>query len=172
MKKLLLGVAATALLTTGAIAADPVMAPETVYNSTTFDWDGFYLGLGISGTSWVPASPSYGYVDLIAGFNVTSGNMLFGGEGWISGYSDGAADSGYSGGIEGRIGYLMTPESLFYLSAGGMAFSGGAQYGQLGAGVEFAVTDNVSIDLQYKYDVWSSTIFNGHTVGISANWHF
>ena len=170
MKKLLLSVAATALFATGALAADLNATPAS-YDSATFDWDGFYIGLGVSGTSWVPASPSYGYIDVIAGFNATSGDMLFGAEAWISGYSDGTA-SGYSGGAEARIGYLVSPEALVYLSIGGTAFDAGAQYGQIGGGVEFAVTNDVTLDLEYKYAAWTNTAFNSHTVSASANWHF
>ncbi len=39
-------------------------------------------------------------------------------------------------------------------------------------GTEFAISDDVSIDLEYKYLGWSNTGNTGHSFGASANWHF
>ncbi len=172
MRKLLLGVAATALLSSGALAADlNVVVPET-FDTATFDWDGFYVGLGGTGAVFNPGGSSVGMIDIIAGVNVTSGNILFGGEAWVGGYLTSAAVTGVEGGLEGRLGYLVSPEALIYLSGGGQFFDAGGQYGTIGAGVEFAITDNVSLDLEYKYWGWSNTGFTGNSIGASANFHF
>ncbi len=174
MHKLLMGMGALALsasaVTSGAMAADPVLAPTPVYNSTTFDWDGFYAGFGVAGTVWDPPATSYGYLNAIAGFNVTSGDMLFGAEAWGGVYGAGAAMP--QGGAELRAGYLVSPDALVYLSGGFQLHDGSKWYGQVGAGVELAVSDDLSADLQYKYSGWSNTGFRGHTVAASLNWHF
>ncbi len=173
MRKLLITVAAFTLMITGAIAADPVITVEPAYvePSTGFDWDGFYMGVGISGTAYTPALTAI-TGDIIAGFNVTSANMLFGAEGWVGIHSDSSPSTAWGGGLEARVGALVTPDALLYVSGGGQFYDGGGQYGFVGAGAEFAVTNNVSIDLEYKYLGWSNTIYTGHSLGLSALWHF
>ncbi len=173
MRKLLLTIAASTLMATGALAADPVMTIEPAYieSSSGFDWDGFYMGIGILGASFTPAA-SLGQIDFIAGANFTNGDMLFGLEGWLGFARDNLAIDEWGGGIEARAGYLITPEALLYVSGGGQFYNGGSQYGTIGAGMEFAVTDNVSLDLEYKYWGWSNTAFTGHSIGASALWHF
>ena len=174
MRKILITMAASALMATGALAADPVITVEPAYvPSAGFDWDGFYMGVGVTGSSLSNGivTDTTGYLDLIAGFNVTFGDALFGAEGWIGGYSDGTF-SGYGGGAAARVGYLMTPDALVYISGGGYFYDAGGQYGTIGAGVEFAMTDNVSLDIEYKYWGWSNTTFTGHSLGASALWHF
>ncbi len=171
MRKLLLGVAAAALLSSGALAADlNVVVPET-YATTAFDWDGFYMGLGVTGGQW-SNTEGFGLFDVIAGVNVTAGDVLFGAEAWVGGYATSFGFTGLEGGVAGRLGYLVTPDALMYLSGGGQFFDAGGQYGTIGAGVEFAVTDNVSLDLEYKYWGVSNTGFTAHSIGASANWHF
>lgn len=175
MQRLLIGIATSTLLITGALAheAEPVITIEPTYMPDAgFDWNGFYMGLGITGTGFTPFSGTMGSIDLIAGVNVTSGNLLFGLEGWVSGWRASWGGSDISAGIGTRVGYLATPEMLLYASGGGQFYTDGAQYGTIGAGVEFAVTDNVSIDLEYKYWGWSNTIFTANSFGLSTNWGF
>ena len=172
MRKILITMVASALMATSAMAADPVITVEPTYMpASSFDWDGFYMGVGISGTAYTPPLTS-GAIDIIAGLNVTSGSMLFGAEGWIGGYSDSSPSSGWGGGLKARLGALITPEALLYVSGGGQFYDLGGQYGFIGAGAEFAVTDNVSLDLEYKYLGWSNTLYTGHSLGVSALWHF
>ena len=176
MRKLLLAISATALMATGAMAADPVMTIEPAYMepSNGFDWDGFYMGVGVTGSSLTNIlTETTVYLDVIAGANMTYGDVLFGLEGWIgSNYESTTSTSGWGGGLAARIGYLVDPSVLIYASGGGYFYDGGAQYGTVGAGIEFAVTDNVSIDVEYKYWGWSNNGWTGHSIGASALWHF
>jgi len=180
MHKLLLGIAASSLMVTGALAhsvpATPAPAPAPTYNSATFDWNGFYAGVGITGLA-LSSSTTFGIGDIIAGVNVTSGNALFGLEGWIGGWtSSGKPSSGYDVGFEARLGYLVTPEAVLYLSGGGALLTPiggtGTTYGTIGAGGEFALTDNVSLDLEYKYWVRTGGGVTGNSLGASLNWGF
>ena len=163
--------AAAALTASSALAADLSATPAT-FNSATFDWNGFYAGVGVAGTVWNPAFASYGYLNGILGVNAVSGNAVVGGEIWagVLGYSGGTPE--FEGGAEVRAGYLVSPEVLAYLSGGVQLHQGSKYYGQIGAGLEMAVSDNMSVDVQYKYSGWSNTGFTGHTLAASLNWHF
>jgi len=128
------------------------------------------MGLGLTGLA-LNTGTNVGFADVIAGVNVTSGDILFGLEGWIGAWSSNAPATGYGGGAEARIGYLATPDALLYLSGGGYVTQSGSQIGTLGGGVEFAVSDNVSVDFEYKH--WLTSIgTNGNSLGASALWHF
>ena len=196
MRKLLLSIAVSALLTTGALAHSPVVAPEPMapaptYNSAGFDWGGFYMGLGISGSALVVDNTTSdddttsddalrafnnntafktGYLDLIVGVNMTVDSLLFGLEGWISGFS-GDWSNGFGAGAQARLGVLVSPEVLLYLAGGGFTDTVD-QYGTVGGGVEFAVTGNVSLDLEYKYWMSLNSAVTGNGIGASLNWGF
>jgi len=174
MKKLYLGIAISALLTSSALAHPPVMEPapapvmaSPTYNSAAFDWDGFYMGVGITGLA-LNGGTNVGFADLIAGINITSGNLLFGLEGWIGGWATNLPTSGWGGGAQARVGYLVSPEALIYLSTGGYALATGGQLATFGAGAEFALTEDLSLDLEYKY--WWSNPSKGSSIGASMNW--
>ncbi len=173
MRKLLLAISATALMATGAIAADPVITVEPAYvaPSSGFDWDGFYMGVGITGLG-LNTGTNVGFADVIAGFNVTSGNMLFGAEAWVGGWSSSAPATGWGFGAEARAGYLMTPEALVYVSGGAYGLASGGSLATVGAGVEFAINDYVSIDFEYKYWMAPGAATYGNSIGASALWHF
>ncbi len=176
MKKLYLSAFAAALLTGPALAHTPPPPPPAptievapTYSSPAFDWDGFYMGLGITGLA-LNSGTNVGFADLIAGVNMTSGNLLFGLEGWIGGWSSTAPSTGWGGGAEARLGYLVSPEALLYMSGGGYVVSTGGQIATVGAGAEFALTRDMSLDLEYKY--WWSVPTTGNSIGASLNWGF
>lgn len=167
---------ASALLLTGTIQAADVIYP--VYDLPVapaaggFDWDGFYAGVGVSGSVWGGGARSIGGSATV-GANATFDSFLVGIEGSAHyGYSNATDDWGYVLGLEGRAGYLVTPEVLVYLS-GGAAYLDPAPsdwYTAAGGGVEFAVTDQMSVDVQYRY-LWASGS-SANSVGVSALWHF
>jgi len=174
MHKLLLGIAASTLFVTGAMAADLNPAPAPTYNSAAFDWNGFYAGLGVSGVIF--PSANLGLADIIAGVNVTSGKMLFGLKGRVGLWSDTIPQSGYAAGVDVRLGYLVTPDVVFYLSGGGVYLyhTGGlvTTYGTLGAGAEFAVANNVSFDVEYRHWIRTGGALTGNGLSASVLWHF
>lgn len=139
------------------------------------DWDGFYAGLGLSGAYNVNLGERFGFVDGIVGVNAQlEGDFVVGAEVALSGWiSDAPAGPGLSASGEVRGGFLVTPDVLLYGSAGAMHFiSGGATYLQVGAGAEFAVADNMSLDLQYKYWVEMPGVYRDHSLSASLLWHF
>lgn len=178
LKKTVLATSAIALLTGASYAADPVMypAPAPQVADEGFDWDGFYAGVGFSMDALSNGGPadSYGYLDAIIGYNYTHENILIGAEAWIGGYWDIATgtDTGYGGGVEGRVGYLVTDKWLIYSGIGYFKYDAGADYATLGLGTEYAVTENVSLDVEYKYWQGLSNNFAGPSLGTSLLWHF
>ena len=142
--------------------------PMPTYDTSVYDWDGFYMGVGITGLA-LNSGANAGLADLIAGVNITSGNLLFGLEGWIGGWATDIPSTGFGAGAQARLGYLASPKALIYLSGGGYTTFNG-ELATVGAGAEFALTSNASLDLEYKY--WWSNPVQGNSLGASLNWKF
>jgi outer membrane immunogenic protein len=170
-------IATTALVlvlgVTGALAAD---APDLIVDDEAIevatDWNGLYIGAGVTGGTAPSVPENFFQGDLIIGGNVQSDMFLFGAEAWLGGFVSNLAQD-IDVGAAARAGFLVTPEALVYGSLGVQHFIiGGATYAQFGGGVEFLVSDGLSIDLEGKY--WSS--LNGgpdvYSGSASLNWHF
>ncbi|MCF4098055.1 hypothetical protein [Maritalea mediterranea] len=172
--KSILTLSATTLLMVGsALAGDAIDYPPlpTEYVQVGFDWEGFYAGVGIGGANI--NGDTMAQLDAIVGVNVTQDDFLIGAEIWLGGYRDqGSGAMGGSGGIEARAGYLFTQDVLAYAGIGRHFYDTGDQYTSIGLGTEFVVSDQVTLDFEYKYLGWSDTGNTGHSFGASALWHF
>jgi outer membrane immunogenic protein len=164
----------TALITTAAQAADMYTPDPVIDYAVPFSWEGFYAGVGVGGGffSRGALNARHGYVDLVLGANGVTDDILYGvevtaGGTWINGVW-----RGLDMGSEARLGYIFIPEAVIYGAVGGFAYGGGAVYGYLGAGVEYAVTDNISIDFEYKYYGLSNNGWRAHVATAQALWHF
>ncbi len=152
VRSLTLGVAAAALLSSGAMAADLIIptTPEPIYESAGFSWDGLYAGVeagglfgddvtqgvlgGVVGVNFTVADP------IIVGLEL-QGDYVFENE------DDDVGDAGLFLAL-GRVGAVVTDQVLVYAAGGfGVTAIDGDTTGvyALGAGVEFAVADNVSV---------------------------
>lgn len=156
VRSLTLGVAAVALMTAGAQAADLIIptTPEPIYESAGFSWDGMYAGVnlgaqfsddegldidttqillgGAVGVNFTVADP------IILGIEL-QGNYLF--------ENDDFDDAGQLLAL-GRVGAVVTDQVMVYGAVGaGMQFNDVDDEGiyALGGGVEVAVTDAVSV---------------------------
>lgn len=175
----LLRVSAVALFaaaaTSGAYAADLLIADEVVEAAPVSDWDGFYAGVGIGYEDWSgPGATDEYTANVHVGVNGTAESFLFGAEAYLLGYRliDGS-NSGYRIGAEARLGYLVTDAVLLYVSGGAEWDNNFAWQGTVGGGVEFMVAENISLDLDYHYKVDIDTpAYTAHVVGASVNWHF
>lgn len=172
MSKLLLGaVAGSALLLSAPVFAadlnEPVpAAPYAAPVSTAFDWTGAYVG-GDVGYSWANKPSSFGKNSdavvggVFAGYNYQlQNNIVVGGEGEVAyGGSDPLAT--WTGAIRGRAGYAFD-NLLFYGTAGGLVGQGEMKNNgasetrthigyQVGAGIEAALTKNVTARAEYLY---------------------
>lgn len=156
VRSLTLGVAAAALMASGAQAADLFIptTPEPIYEDAGFSWDGLYAGVnlgaqfsddegtdldttqillgGAVGVNFTVADP------IIVGLEL-QGNYLF--------ENDDFDDAGQFLAL-GRVGAVVTDQVLVYAAAGaGVQFNDADDVGiyALGGGVEFAATDAISV---------------------------
>ena len=140
---LALAVAAGSVAT--ASAADLLVdVPAYEMASPVGDWTGPYLGAGV-----VVGNGHAVQGNVIGGVNVQSDSFVFGFEGWIGGvwWQGGAHDAAIGGLVRGGI--TPTPEVLLYVGLGAEHRVNAAQtYGLTAVGVEFMLTEDVSLDLR------------------------
>jgi hypothetical protein len=160
-KRALLGLGASALLSTGAMAADvmaPIAAtpppPAAPIAAPGFDWAGLFIGAFGSvnfetglGLSWYNAGGQIGY-------NFVRGSMLVGATlqagGWfVPGCCSGALIQGNA-----RVGFVRD-RLLIYALAGIGTYPPGSPHVDVGAGVEVAAGDRLSVfgEARYEYFV-------------------
>ena len=161
----------------GAVAADAIAMPVgegsvPIYESAGFDWDGFYAG--VHGTTQVSplGGTDYG-LGVNLGVNATFDFVLVGAEIAIEGLTDGVASTLY-GEVLGRAGVLLTDDVALYAAAGyGLDLTTQTQSDLLlGGGVEFAVTDSVSLRAQYLHGFPITGGNPKDQVTLGANFHF
>ncbi|HHI82345.1 MAG TPA: porin family protein [Rhizobiales bacterium] len=188
------------------VMAQPVQAAgmDAVYN-----WDGLYAGLhlgagfgdikGLGALAGVNAKDKMSGVSggVLAGWNFTSGNFLFGLEGDFAGTGINgkinilgvavSEDVRWTANLRARAGYLLSPGLLMF-GAGGLAiadyniktnsiFAGNDSATftgwSLGGGIESAAFDNIRLRLEYFYtDLGSKRMFSSvGGVKVSSNFH-
>jgi outer membrane immunogenic protein len=159
--------------TSGAMAADLVVAvDETAIEQATSAWDGLYVGAGVTFQSSTTTTETIFSVQGLVGANATFDSFLLGAEGYLTySWSDSGSNFWAAGGTV-RGGLLATDDLLIYAALGGEITEGGQTFATVGGGAEFMVTDDLSLDLEYKYYIGLNNGWEGHHVGLSANWHF
>lgn len=168
IKIALLATVAGAAFTTTTLAADPIVMLDptpVVEQFSGFDWEGVYAGLYVAGQT----TPSTFGVGGVIGANIMLDPLLLGVEGdieWLS-------DNTWQGQAVGRLGVLVTDNVLAYTLAGFGAHSVNNAYVPLGAGLEVAVTDNVSLKGQYEYH-WDldNNAQSAHVAKFGVNFQF
>lgn len=163
-----MGAATASDLITVPIGSSEVAVPV----ATGFDWSGFYAGVyGVVQSS--PARATEVGAGIEAGVNAQLDFFLVGGEVAIHGLTGDTIDTAY-GQITGRGGVLVTDDLLAYASAGyGMELSGTGERDFLaGGGLEYAVSDDISINAEYLrgFDVEGGNPKDQFSLG--ARFHF
>ncbi|PIO97161.1 22 kDa outer membrane protein [uncultured Pleomorphomonas sp.] len=172
MSKLLLGaVAGSALLLSAPVFAadlnEPIpAAPYVAPVSTAFDWTGAYVGADV-GYSWANKAASRNkdhdavIGGVFAGYNYQiQNNIVVGGEGEIA-YGGADPLATWTGAVRGRAGYAFD-NILVYGTVGGLVGQGEMKNDgrnntrthvgyQVGAGVEAALTNNITARAEYLY---------------------
>lgn len=181
LKSVLLAGVATSMLTATALAADlpdQALAPEPapVVQASDYDWSGAYVGANLgfgfsSDFNSAGTSPNAGIGFLgggVLGYNYQINKFVFGVEGDIN-YTNLDANVGplqteldFLGTITARAGYTPIDRLLTYVE-GGYAFGRvEAEFGPasdsnlhsgyaVGAGAEYAITDNLITGVEYNY---------------------
>lgn len=160
VRSLTLGVAAAALMVGGAQAADLIIptTPQPVYTPAGFDWEGLYIGArlggqftGTTGYAGTTNSTTYGVVGAAVGVNFIPVDPILLGVEVTADYNWNSA-AGVTSTSEFfanlRVGAVVTDNAMVYALGGvGISNDGATSQGvyQLGGGVEFAVTDAVTV---------------------------
>lgn len=177
-KKIALTALATTLTMGTAFAADLITVPTStpvempVHEEAGFDWNGFYAGVYGVGQNGSVSGMQYG-LGVQAGVNAQFDFYLLGAEVAVHGLTGGVGNTSY-GQILGRAGLVVTDDVLVY-AAGGYGLDLGAPEEDdllVGGGVEFAVTENVSVEAQYLHGFPLSGGNAKDQVTIGANFHF
>ena len=190
VRSLAIGVSAAALMVGGAQAADLIIptTPQPVYTPAGFDWEGLYAGARIGGS----------FADDVAGVNVNGGVIgaavgvnflpmdpfLVGIE--VTGdyvWGDNIVDTGeFFANV--RAGAVVTDNALVYALAGvGFAAADNPPgvddtigVYQLGGGVEFAVTDAITVRGevvgQGAFDDGNDDFFDRAKATVGVFYHF
>lgn len=175
LKKIAVAALASVALTGGAFAADAVgyvapAAPVVSYDDNQFDWNRFYAGVyGVGqdyNNNW-----EYG-VGVNAGVNAQFDFFLLGGEVAVHALTDGPTGRVY-GQVLARGGLVVTDEVLVYAAGGyGIDFSSSPdEHWLLGGGLEYAVTDDISIRGQYLHG-FAQTGTDTDQISVGVNFHF
>jgi opacity protein-like surface antigen len=172
VSKLAVAAVVVGSMSTAAFAADLIVDVPVIEEAAPSDWDGFYAGLGVTGTMYTPGGDTLGSLDGIIGVNVVADMFVLGVEGQISAYS-----STFGNGVqlagEIRGGVLATPDVLIYGSLGDTYFvTGGGNYVNAGLGIEFKVAESTSLDLEYKHGWGTNVPFQSDSISASVLWHF
>lgn len=161
-----------------AFAADlteiPLSTQESllVTQGSGFDWSGFYTG--VYGTVQTSNADGVQYgAGINAGVNAQFDFYLLGAEVAVEGLTDGAGETSY-GQILGRAGLVATDNAMVY-AAGGYGIDLGAPSEEdilVGGGLEFSVTDSVSVRAQYLHAFPTQGDNPKDRVTFGANFHF
>jgi outer membrane immunogenic protein len=150
VRSLTLGLSAAALMVGGAQAADLIIptTPQPVMESYGFDWEGLYAGVRAGGV-FVDGADTSGVIGAAVGVNFLPADPFLVGVEATADYvwGDDIIDYGdFYANV--RAGAVITDSALIYALAGvGIAADEDDSVGvyQLGGGVEFAVTDAVTV---------------------------
>lgn len=155
-RTLMLGVAAVATMTAGAMAADfsDPYEPYTAPSYSAFNFEGFYFGV-IGGGFWdgtssylTPPDTAAWSLGAAAGVNFYLTDTVLGGFEVQGSGEFGASGTAFDGLALGRLGFAPTSEVMIY-GAGGPGFTSNAGTTTgiyaLGGGIEVAAWDQVAV---------------------------
>jgi len=166
---LIAGAALAVSMATATNAADLLKPADPIYSSPLFNFDGLYLG-GTAGGA-LASGGLYGTLGVVVGANfAVSDGILAGLEFQGDTYWNGGGFAAYDALALGRIGGFVSDNALLYGDVGVGAVSGAPVYA-LGGGVEFGLTDALSVrgDLQGIGGFGSFPTVAKATVGLL--WH-
>lgn len=169
-RSLMLGVAAAALITTGAQAADPMTPADNMYGSPLFDFEGLYAG-ATAGLGAFPGSGGAGMIGVVVGTNfAVTDAILAGVEFQGDTVWNGAGFYGWNALFMGKLGGYLSDDMVVYGTAGGGWVANTPSYA-LGGGVEMAIADQFSIRGEAVATGGWGGGFSGGKVTAGLLWH-
>lgn len=171
-------IAGAGVLAAPVLGADALQVPVSsnaavpVADDTGFDWNGFYAGIyGVA-----QSSPLGGFqygAGLAVGANAAFDFFLVGGEVAFLGLTGGAGSTSYVQ-VLGKGGLILTDDVAVYGAAGYGLDTGAPVQDQalVGAGVELALTDDVTVRAQYLHGFPITGANPIEQVTVGANLHF
>lgn len=169
---LLLGLAAAALMTSGGNAADFLgndVSGSYNYDSL-FNFEGFYIG-GAAGAGTFPAPGVVGTAGVVVGANfaltdaIVSGVEFQGDTLWND-----TGFAGFNALLLGKVGGYLSDDLMVYGTGGGGLVDGAASYA-IGAGIEMAVAEQLSVRAEGMgtgtWGVWP----DGGKATVGVLWH-
>ncbi|WDR05921.1 hypothetical protein PSQ90_00150 [Devosia rhodophyticola] len=188
VRSLSFGVAAAALMVSGAQAADLMIptTPQPVYQANGFSWEGLYAGIeaggvfnGTPGVVGLSAGNTQGVIGGIVGVNFIVADPIVLG---LEVQGDYVFGSGNDSGLFlalAHVGVVATDNVLVYAAAGaGAVTNSGTSTGvyALGGGVDVAVTDSVSVRGEIlglgDFDGGSDDFFESAKATVGVFYHF
>ncbi|UYO00298.1 MAG: porin family protein [Devosia sp.] len=160
------------------MAADAITVPLSstaeipIGDSSGFDWTGFYAGV-FAGLQSSPAGGDQVALGVNAGVNAQFDFYLLGAEVAVRGLTGGVGESTY-GQLLGRAGLIASDDVMIY-AAGGYGIDLGPPAEQdalLGGGIEYAVTDSVSLRAEYVHGFPLEGGNPKDQITFGANFHF
>jgi outer membrane immunogenic protein len=152
---------------TSASQAMPVASVAPAY-----DWDGFYAGV-FGAYQHSPVGGDQFGLGIDAGVNTTFNFVLAGAEIAVIGLGGGTGDTSYAQAI-GRAGLLLGDNTRLYGAAGYGIDTGAPDESDLlvGGGLEYAVTNAVSLRAQYLHGFPVTGANPKDQVTLGAQFHF
>jgi outer membrane immunogenic protein len=138
-----------------------------------YDWTGFYAGIFGADQNRSTIGNLLGG-GALAGANLNFDYFLIGGEVAVQGLANGTTSLAYGQAL-GRVGVLATDDALVYASVGAGMDLGLPNERDLlvGGGLEYAVTDNVSLRAQYLHGfAFDGSADSKDQFTLGANYHF
>ena len=178
IRVLMLGVAASVVMASGAQAADLLLPapPQVIVEDIAFALEGPYVG--VQGGANFDAGGAAGLIGVVAGVNFAASDSIFlGAEAEFNAMNPFFGATAYDVLISGKIGAMVTDDIAVYAKGGVGALStvvGGAGVYQVGGGIEFGVTENVSLrgELMYYDDFSGVALAPGGKATVGILFHF
>lgn len=167
-RSLTLGLAAAALMVSGAQAADLLQPADPVYSSPLFNFEGFYAG--VTGGGALASGTPYGTLGVVVGSNFAISDGIIGGVEFQGDLYYNGGFAGYDALALGRLGGFLSDNTMAYGELGVGLVNSATVYA-FGGGVEMAMTDNISVrgELQGLGSFGAMPTIGKATVGVL--WH-
>lgn len=170
-RTLLAGAAAIALTTGGAEAADLMVGGyDAGYSSSLFNFEGFYLGatggfgaFPVTGGVWtagVVAGANFALNEVILAGVEFQGDSLWNGTGFV----------GVNALFLGKVGGYLSDDLMVY-GTGGAGWVANAPAYALGAGIEMAVAEQISVRGEVMGTGNWGGWMNGAKASVGVLWH-